>query len=71
MLRIVEPERTIAFYEALEFARRRELPIMRNGELEATNYFLGITGRDELELELTSNHLRPIQPLIEDFPCEP
>lgn len=35
---------------------RRELPIVRNGELEATNYFLGIPGRDEPELELTFNH---------------
>ncbi|HZR93251.1 MAG TPA: VOC family protein [Gaiellaceae bacterium] len=56
MLRIVEPEKTIAFYEALGFERRRELPIVRNGELEATNYFLGIPGRDEPELELTFNH---------------
>lgn len=56
MLRIVEPEKTIGFYEALGFEFRRELPIVRNGELEATNYFLGIPGRDEPELELTFNH---------------
>jgi lactoylglutathione lyase len=34
---------------------RRELPIVRDGELEATNYFLGIPGQEE-ELELTFNH---------------
>ena len=56
MLRIVEPERTVTFYEALGFERRRELPIVRDGELEATNYFLGIPGCDEPELELTFNH---------------
>ncbi len=56
MLRIVEPEKTIAFYEALGFEFRRELPIVRAGELEATNYFLGIPGREGPELELTFNH---------------
>lgn len=56
MLRIVDPERTIAFYEALGFEFRRELPIVRDGELEATNYFLGIPGDEEPELELTFNH---------------
>ena len=56
MLRIVEPERTIEFYEALGFEFRRELPIVRGGELEATNYFLGVPGQDEPELELTFNH---------------
>ncbi len=56
MLRIVEPEKTVAFYEALGFEFRRKLPIVREGELEATNYFLGIPGHDEPELELTFNH---------------
>lgn len=56
MLRIVMPEKTIAFYEALGFEFRRELPIVRAGELEATNYFLGIPGREGPELELTFNH---------------
>jgi hypothetical protein len=51
-----EPERTIAFYQALGFELGRELPIVRDGELEATNYFLGIAGSDEPELELTFNH---------------
>jgi lactoylglutathione lyase len=44
-----------AFYEALGFEFRRELPIVRDGELEATNYFYGVPGQDE-ELELTLNH---------------
>jgi lactoylglutathione lyase len=34
---------------------RRELPIVRDGELEATNYFFGYPGQEE-ELELTYNH---------------
>ena len=55
MYRITDPERSTAFYEALGFERRRELPIVRNGELEATNYFFGLPGQEE-ELELTFNH---------------
>jgi lactoylglutathione lyase len=55
MLRITDPERSRAFYEALGFDFRRELPIVRNGELEATNYFFGLRGQEE-ELELTFNH---------------
>ena len=34
---------------------RREPAIVRNGELEATNYFFGFPGQEE-ELELTFNH---------------
>ncbi len=55
MYRITDPERSRAFYEALGLEFRRELPIVRNGELEATNYFFGVPGQDE-ELELTFNH---------------
>ena len=55
MYRITDPERSRAFYEALGFEFRRDLPIVRNGELEATNYFFGIPG-EEVELELTFNH---------------
>jgi lactoylglutathione lyase len=55
MYRITDPERSRAFYEALGFEFRRELPIVRDGELEATNYFFGVPGQDE-ELELTFNH---------------
>jgi len=55
MYRITDPERSRAFYEALGFEFRRELPIVRNGELEATNYFFGVPGQEE-ELELTFNH---------------
>ena len=44
-----------AFYEALGFEFRRDLPIVRNGELEATNYFFAMPGQEE-ELELTFNH---------------
>jgi lactoylglutathione lyase len=55
MLRITDPERSRAFYEALGMEFRRESPIVRNGELEATLYFYGYPGQDE-ELELTYNH---------------
>jgi lactoylglutathione lyase len=55
MLRVTDPEKSRAFYEALGMEFRRESPIVRNGELEATLYFLGFPGQDE-ELELTFNH---------------
>jgi lactoylglutathione lyase len=55
MYRITDPDRSRAFYEALGLEFRRESPIVRNGELEATNYFFGYPGQDE-ELELTFNH---------------
>ena len=54
MYRIVDPERSRAFYEALGMEFRRELPIVRDGHHEATNYFFGFPGQDE-ELELTWN----------------
>jgi len=54
MYRITDPERSRAFYEALGFEFRRELPIVRDGALEATNYFFGVPGQEE-ELELTFN----------------
>jgi lactoylglutathione lyase len=55
MYRITDPERSREFYEALGFEYRREIPIVRDGDLEATNYFFGIPGQEE-ELELTFNH---------------
>jgi lactoylglutathione lyase len=55
MVRVTDPERSRGFYEALGMAFRRDLDIVRNGELEATNYFFGFPG-DEAELELTFNH---------------
>ena len=55
MYRITAPERSRSFYEALGFEFRRDLPIIRNNELEATNYFFGMPGQEE-ELELTFNH---------------
>jgi lactoylglutathione lyase len=55
MYRIVDPDRSRAFYEALGLEFRREHPIVRDGELEATNYFFGLPGQEE-ELELTYNH---------------
>ena len=55
MVRITDPERSRAFYEALGFRFERDMDIVRNGELEATNYFFGIGDQDAV-LELTYNH---------------
>jgi len=55
MYRITDPTKSREFYEALGLEFRREFPIVRDGELEATNYFFGVPGQDE-ELELTFNH---------------
>ena len=55
MVRITDPEKSRAFYEALGFTFERDMDIVRNGELEATNYFFGI-GDHESGLELTYNH---------------
>src|SRR4051812_30144894 len=55
MLRITDPDKSRAFYEALGMEFRRESPIVRDGEKEATLYFYGFSGQDE-ELELTLNH---------------
>ena len=55
MVRITDPERSRRFYEALGFAFERDMDIVRNGELEATNYFFGI-GDQKAVLELTYNH---------------
>jgi lactoylglutathione lyase len=55
MYRITDPVRSRAFYEVLGFEFRKESPIVRNGELEATNYFFTMPGQEE-ELELTFNH---------------
>ena len=49
--RIGDIDRSVAFYEALGFEKRRELPIRD----EAVNYFLGVAGQDGPELELTYN----------------
>jgi len=55
MLRITDPDASRKFYEALGLEFRRESPIVRNGETEATLYFYGVPGQEE-ELELTYNH---------------
>ena len=55
MVRIRDPDHSRAFYEALGFLFERDMDIVRNGELEATNYFFGI-GDQESVLELTFNH---------------
>jgi lactoylglutathione lyase len=48
--RITDPERSVAFYEAIGFEKRRELPIRD----EAVNIFMGLPG-DGDRLELTHN----------------
>ena len=55
MVRITDPEKSRAFYQALGFRFERDMDIVRNGELEATNYFFGMPDQVE-ELELTFNH---------------
>src|SRR5256886_12624764 len=55
MVRITEPARSRAFYEALGFTFASEMDIVRNGEREATNYFFSL-GDDDRVLELTLNH---------------
>jgi catechol 2,3-dioxygenase-like lactoylglutathione lyase family enzyme len=37
MVRITDPEKSRQFYEALGFEFERDMDIVRNGELEATN----------------------------------
>ena len=49
--RITDPAKSQAFYEALGLEKRRELPIRD----EAINYFLGVPGKPQPELELTYN----------------
>ena len=55
MVRITNPETSRAFYEALGFEFERDMDIVRNGELEATNYFFSM-GDQKSVLELTFNH---------------
>ena len=55
MVRITDPAKSRAFYEALGLEFRNDMDIVRNGETEATNYFFGVPG-EEVELELTYNH---------------
>jgi lactoylglutathione lyase len=55
MVRITDPAKSRAFYEALGFTFSRDMDIVRNGELEATNYFFSL-GDHENVLELTFNH---------------
>jgi lactoylglutathione lyase len=55
MVRITDPEKSRAFYEALGMEFRGDFDIVRNGEREATNYFFRFPG-DDAELELTLNH---------------
>ena len=38
MVRITDPERSRGFYEALGFRFSRDMDIVRDGQLEATNY---------------------------------
>ncbi|HWA84018.1 MAG TPA: VOC family protein [Fimbriimonadaceae bacterium] len=55
MVRITDPAKSRAFYEALGFTFEREMDIVRNGEKEATNYFFSM-GDQKSVLELTYNH---------------
>jgi lactoylglutathione lyase len=55
MVRVADPEKSRAFYEAVGFRYSSESDIVRNGELEATTYFYSV-GDAENVLELTFNH---------------
>ena len=55
MVRVTDPTKSRAFYEALGFRFSSEMDIIRGGEREATNYFFSI-GDAENVLELTLNH---------------
>ena len=55
MVRITDPERSRAFYEALGFTFSNDMDIVRDGQVEATNYFFSL-GDSENVLELTYNH---------------
>ena len=55
MVRVTDPARSRSFYEALGFTYSRDLDIVRNGELEATNHFFSLGDSPDV-LELTFNH---------------
>ena len=55
MVRITDPEKSRAFYEALGFTFSRDMDIVRDGQKEATNYFFSLGGHENV-LELTYNH---------------
>ena len=55
MVRITDPEKSRAFYEALGVTFERDMDIVRDGQVEATNYFFSL-GDSESVLELTFNH---------------
>ena len=55
MVRITDPERSRVFDEVLGFRFSSEMDIVRDGQLEATNYFFSIGEQDNV-LELTFNH---------------
>jgi lactoylglutathione lyase len=55
MVRITDPANSRVFYEALGFTFSRDMDIVRDGQLEATNYFYSL-GDAENVLELTFNH---------------
>jgi catechol 2,3-dioxygenase-like lactoylglutathione lyase family enzyme len=46
MVRITDPEKSKAFYEALGFRCDRDVDIVRDGQVGATNYFFSL-GDDE------------------------
>ena len=55
MVRDHRPRAEPGFYEALGFRFSRDMDIVRNGELEATNYFFSSATHENV-LELTYNH---------------
>jgi hypothetical protein len=59
MYRITDFERSRGFYEAIGPEFRRESPIVRNGELEATNYFFAAPDHEETVSRHRSGRVHP------------
>ena len=55
MVRVTDPEKSRAFYEALGFTFAGDFDIVRDGAVEATNYFFSLGDQDSV-LELPFNH---------------
>ena len=55
LVRLTDAARNRAFYEALGFHFERDMDIVRDGAVEATNYFFSL-GASPSVLELTYNH---------------
>ncbi len=68
MLRITDPNQSRAFYEALGFTFTRDMDIVRDGQLEATNGYGHIAiGVDDLDDTLSQLNRQGIDPEREPY----